>query len=406
MRMIFCDDHRFVIGRNGGVYSPGQYSSESWEIPLMYFEEVVIYARRAAPDVRLTGLTRCDRPGVRFRWISDLSSLRGVARGPWLLRALVRELHKEDVVVARLPSHVGLLVSKAGRLVGAPVAAEVVACIWDGLRSHGSSLARLYAPVAYWLNRRAIERALFVRYVTRSFLQGRYPTRAPSVALSDAFIVRRDASEVTAKYARRKHDHLACAFVGPLFHRSKGLDVAIYALAVARGLGARARLSVAGPGGQAYWRGLAERLGVGDLVTFEGVLSRGEGVRNFLDRHDVLLLPSRQEGLSRVAIEAMARGLPVLASTAGGNSEIVPSRDLHRTDDFDALARRIRELDCDRPALAEAALEALSRVEPFLPERSEPRWRAYYSRLAELAGRNEPSQPISPPEQLEAALRS
>jgi len=394
MRLIFCDDHRFVVGQDGSVYSPGQYSREHWDIALMYFDEIVIYARRAATGVQLEGLTRCDRPGVRFRWVPNLSSLRGLAVRAWLLRDVLHELGRNDVVLARLPSEVGLLVSKAGCLVRAPVAAEVVACAWDGLRSHGGHLARLYAPIAYWRNRWAIRRAVLVRYVTRSFLQRRYPTQSQSISLSDAFIVRRDAREVMAKHARTEQDGLACAFVGPLLHRSKGLDVAPRALAVARSLGANARLSVAGPGEQESWRRLAHRLGVGDSVTFEGVLPRGGGVRDFLDRHHVLLLPSRQEGLSRVALEAMARGLPVLASTAGGNPEIVPPCDLHLTGDFNALARRICEFDRDRAALAEASLEALSRVEPFLPECLEPGWRAYYRGLAQLAERNEPTLPL------------
>jgi hypothetical protein len=90
----------------------------------------------------------------------------------------------------------------------------------------------------------------------------------------------------------------------------------------------------------------------------------------------------------------MARGLPVLASTAGGNPEIVPPCDLHLTGDFNALARRICEFDRDRAALAETSLEALSRVEPFLPECLEPGWRAYYRGLAQLAERNEPTLPL------------
>jgi glycosyltransferase involved in cell wall biosynthesis len=387
MRLIFGLDHRFVKGEDGHVYSPGQFSCESWDIPLQYFDEIVIYSRWVAADESRSGFSRCDRSRVRFRWMPNLSTPRGLLVGRTLVREVARELRSDDVVVASLPSNVGLLLAEAGRIAGTPVVAEVVACVWDGLFNHGRFLARFYAPIGYWRNRRAIARASLVRYVTRSFLQTRYPTRSPSIALSDAQIVRRDVDEVLRKLDRSGRDHLACAFVGPLFHRSKGLDLAFRAIRVAQDLGARVRLSVAGPGEQDSWRRLAEGLGIGERVTFEGVLQRGEGVRRFLDRHDLLLLPSRQEGLSRIALEAMARGLPVLASTAGGNPEIVPPHNLHRTGDFTELGRRIFELDRDRVALEKCSLEALSRVEPFLLERLEPRWKAYYGLLAELGRR-------------------
>lgn len=386
MRLIFCHDHRFIVSADGRVFSPGQFGIDTWNHALSFFDEIVIYARRQSADLSIEGLTRCDRPLVRFRWMPDLSSPRGLMLRPSLLRELVRELRADDVVLARLPSEVGLLVTQAAHRVGAAVAADVVACVWDGLRSHGRTLARLYAPVAYWRNRRAIQRAQFVRYVTNTFLQRRYPTRAPTIVLSDASVVPCDVKEVEAKYACAESGPLRCAFIGPLFHKSKGPDVAIRAIAFAHSLGARVSLSVAGPGPQQPWSDLAHRLGVGHLVRFSGVLQRGRGVRSFLDAHDVLLLPSRQEGLSRVALEAMARGLPVLASTAGGNPEIVPPTDLHRPGDFRALARRIRELDNDRVALAQSALWALSRVEAFLPENAEPATVVYWRRLAELRG--------------------
>ncbi len=393
MRLIFGHDHRFVVGSRGEVYSPGQFSTESWDYPLAYFDEVVVFARQQSAQVSLEGLARCDRSRVRFHWMPNLSSVRASILRPFLLNKLLRELRPDDVVLVRLPSEIGLLLARAGHLAGAAVAADVVACVWDGLLSHGNPLARLYAPLAYWRNRCTIRRAHFVRYVTKSFLQRRYPTRSPTLALSDASILRCDIEQVKRKYSANSTGPLRCAFVGPLFHRSKGLDVAIRAIAVAHALGARVYLSVAGPGAKEPWIDLANRQNVGHLVRFVGVLQRGVGVRNFLDAHDLLLLPSRQEGLSRIALEAMARGLPVLASTAGGNPEIVPPIDLHRPGDFEALGRRIHDLDRDRVALAERALLALSITEPFSPQSAEPATISYWERLAELAAtvRQKPS---------------
>jgi len=114
----------------------------------------------------------------------------------------------------------------------------------------------------------------------------------------------------------------------------KGQDDAIRALAELRAggredvtllLAGSAKFS--GPGTQfdnrAYERGLhalAAELGVAERVRFLG--ERGD-VPQVLAATDVLLLPSWQEAFGRIAIEAMAMGVPVAATEAGGPAEIV-----------------------------------------------------------------------------------
>ena len=65
---------------------------------------------------------------------------------------------------------------------------------------------------------------------------------------------------------------------------------------------------------------LATELGVGDRVTFTGVV---DGVAALLQAANLLLLPSQTESFGLVALEAMASGVPVIASDVGGLPEVV-----------------------------------------------------------------------------------
>ena len=67
-------------------------------------------------------------------------------------------------------------------------------------------------------------------------------------------------------------------------------------------------------------RELAEQLGVLDRVTFVGVVDH---VASLLAAADLLLLPSSTESFGLVALEAMASGVPVIASDVGGIPEVV-----------------------------------------------------------------------------------
>jgi glycosyltransferase involved in cell wall biosynthesis len=96
----------------------------------------------------------------------------------------------------------------------------------------------------------------------------------------------------------------------------KGLDRALAALAHAPG----ATLTVVGRSGSAPWRKLAEPLGVADRVTWRGPVP---DLAPLLAASDVLLYPSRYDPCSLVVLEALAAGVPVIASREDGSSELV-----------------------------------------------------------------------------------
>lgn len=101
---------------------------------------------------------------------------------------------------------------------------------------------------------------------------------------------------------------------------------------------------------------LAHSLGISDDVTF---LGNREDVDQILCAADVFLLPSHYEAFGLAALEAMACGVPVVASDVGGVSELVEegtngflvapddhqagAERLHRILSDDELAMRLRE---------------------------------------------------------------
>jgi len=118
-------------------------------------------------------------------------------------------------------------------------------------------------------------------------------------------------------------------FIGRLVPR-KGLDVLLRALAgLAPGLH-RTTLAVIGDGpSRASLEALTAELGLRDRVTFYGALLRPR-IRALLHDSDVLVMSSRTmptgeaEGSPVVTKEALAVGLPVVATDCGGTRETFP----------------------------------------------------------------------------------
>lgn len=123
-------------------------------------------------------------------------------------------------------------------------------------------------------------------------------------------------------------------------------------------------LNIFGTGDQVYYNELQDFLrekGLLQSVTFHGRISQDELIGHY-DRSDMLIVPSLwQEPFGLVAVEAMARGLPVIASHVGGPAEIL-THDEHgllvEPGDERALAVAIQQLANDpdkRVQLGQAA---------------------------------------------------
>jgi glycosyltransferase involved in cell wall biosynthesis len=101
---------------------------------------------------------------------------------------------------------------------------------------------------------------------------------------------------------------------GRLSHE-KGFDVLLQAFATIRREAANARLVVAGDGPlRAALQQQAQELAIEDAVLWAGFVP---GLAGIMHAFDCLLLPSRREARPIVVLEAMAQGLPVVATAVG-----------------------------------------------------------------------------------------
>ncbi|HEY2294295.1 MAG TPA: glycosyltransferase family 4 protein [Thermoanaerobaculia bacterium] len=172
-------------------------------------------------------------------------------------------------------------------------------------------------------------------------------------------------------------------FVGRLRIR-KGVEVLLEALREIPG----AVLRIAGDGEHrpALERAAAE---LGPAVTFLGNRDAAQ-VRTLLRGAAALVVPSIYEGMPLVVLEAMAAGVPVVASAVSGIPEVVVDGEtgwLVPPEDPEALARALEEVLTD-PGEARRRGEAGRRrvAERYRPAVAAASWRAAIERSAEGVG--------------------
>lgn len=106
-------------------------------------------------------------------------------------------------------------------------------------------------------------------------------------------------------------------------HRSKGHELVLKALANLRPSFPQLRCRIIGEGpDRAQFEALVRDLGIGPQVQFVGRQSRSE-VAEAMRRCSVFVLPSRNEGLGCVYLEAMSCGKPVIGCRGQGIDEVI-----------------------------------------------------------------------------------
>jgi glycosyltransferase involved in cell wall biosynthesis len=150
---------------------------------------------------------------------------------------------------------------------------------------------------------------------------------------------------------------------GRIVHQ-KGLDLAMRALGGLKELDWEWR--IAGDGPQVpMLQALANELGIRERVFFLGWQSREQLLKCY-QQANVFLFPSRHEGMPNALLEAMASGLPVVASCIAGNEELVIDGDtgyLVPSEDIESLQVALRKVLMDSGLREQMGTASRQRVE-------------------------------------------
>ena len=329
-------------------------------------------------DARRRGARLLDVPSLRREVVplSDMAALRQ------LLRIIAAE---RPAIVHTHTSKAGFIGRLAARLARVPaVIHQPHGHIFYGY--YGPRLTRFYTALerraAVWSDRiiTLTERG------TEEHLARGIGRRGQFVAVPSGVPVDRVRSAAPPRAAARARlglepDAFVVAALGR-FVPIKGFDLLVEALpAVVAGVGS-ARLLLIGDGPErAALEARARALGVADRVCVTGAVADAVPC---LAAADLLVAPSRNEGMGRVLVEAMALGIPVVGAAVGCIPGVILDGECGRLvppGDPAALARAIVDLGRDAAQRRKLGEAALRRAEEFSMAVADAKMRAVYDEL-------------------------
>jgi glycosyltransferase involved in cell wall biosynthesis len=265
-----------------------------------------------------------------------------------LLWHLWRQRHSYDVIHVHGLSYHTFAASLAGRWLRKPTITKLAnsgraSDIMKMRKSQHLALSRFMLPVALRCDRFVALNQAVTRELLDAGVPGERVLHIPNGI---------EVGTTPRLSDRELHRPARVVFIGRL-HEQKGVDVLLRALAWIREWRPEAglRCDVVGDGPLSdELSALARDL---DVVSDVRFLGYRDDVAPFLGRADAFVLPSRAEGISNALLEAMAVGLPVVASDVPGNADVVEHEVnglLVEVDDPGSLAAALLRL-VDEPAL-------------------------------------------------------
>lgn len=261
-----------------------------------------------------------------------------------VIEAAVKE---NDVVVARLPSAIGRLTIEAAKKFDKPHLVEFVGCTFDGYWNYNWK-GKLIAHFKLVQMQKLVQGLPYVIYVTKEFLQRRYPTRGKQISCSNVELNALDDSDLIQRLERIHRcnvKEMVVATIAAIDVPYKGQDDIIKVIAhLNNNEGWHLRYKIIGQGNPTRLKEIAQQLGITNDVEIVGSLKHAE-VFDQLRDIELYIQPSKQEGLPRALIEAMSVACPALGARTAGIPELLDDRCIFSPGRIQQITQRISSID-------------------------------------------------------------
>lgn len=385
--LMSCDDCIFV--HEGRYYAASQDKLDFYQRYLRVFDTLRLVTRsKMVVSLKQGSIPLNEDPRIEYVCIPEFHGPEQYVKVYFQIgKALKHITDGCDAAILRIPSTIAMRVGKRVIESGIPYATEVVFDAEDGWKGNKGINRLLWKKIDVDM-REMCTKADGVSCVTEHYLQQHYFSNKPQAFNSHYSSLALDKAFFGHAKSFPEHKPLIIAHTSNqvAFNGRKGYNQILQTLRLLKDRGIATKVRFAG---QDYMNGTeqllayAHQLGIDEMVEFVGYLSR-PALDEFLSRADLYVMPTQAEGLPRVIIEAMAKGLPCITTPVSGNPELVSSHFLVDYYDIMTLADRIAELVENKELYERASKENFERSWDYEASVLQERRDEFYRNLLSL----------------------
>jgi glycosyltransferase involved in cell wall biosynthesis len=382
--VLFVHDGPMYVDQYGDVF--GIHMNNSLVSRYKRLGEEVTFLMRSQRIERAEGFSRITSEGFTFISIPNFKSIRNYYKKAEARKIIHRALNEHDILVARMPSAAGKIAIEYAKKIGRPYMVEFVACTFDAYWNYGWK-GKLIAHFKLWQQRKIIKDVTDIIYVTKHFLQNRYPSAGNQISCSNVEIGEMNEDTLLRRISKISNlndtSRLVLGTVASLDVPYKGQADVITAIGKLKKKGMFYQYKIVGQGDCTYLQKAIAKHDVEDLVEIIGPLHH-EDVFAFYGKIDVYIQPSKQEGLPRALIEAMSMACPAIGTDVAGIPELISASWIYPRGSISRLMQLIESLNVER--MLEAAKYNFEQAKDYQKPCLEERRQVFYENFLEHYG--------------------
>lgn len=348
LKILYVHDHVFKKSYQHKFYSEGKITDEVFSRYIFDSTDKIYVLSRMEIIENTNLLTEIKNTQVFFKPVKGLTLFQIYFLNIITNLKNIFFLSKNiDFIILRMPSFLGILVFLFNFLFHKKIFIEFVGDPKESLLNAVKSqnfLIRIFIKILTFLNKLALHKADGVIYVTKNYLQSKYPTLSYQTYASNVEIDIEDISLSFDSY-RKKEENFKIGLIASFNNSYKGVDIAINAIKILKDNNFLVNLHILGTGKlQKEYETYAQQLNISNQIIFDGRLSSKKDINLWFDNLDIYIQPSRTEGLPRALIEAMSRGLPAIATNVGGIPELLDQKFIIEANSPSILSDKLKVL--------------------------------------------------------------
>ena len=354
MKLLFVYGCNVFSDVKGNKYTNGTITIETWKNRYKKIGDVtfISYLNKKIYSVEdaQKRFSMIDNQIIHISLEHSSSSLKNLIS--WKIRnknnkIIKEQVKKADCIIARVPSDCAYTAIKYAIKYNKPYMVEVVGCSFDAYWNYGLK-GKIIAIPAFLKQKYYVSKSKYTVYVSNNFLQKRYPTDGKSINCSNVILDNLDNLSLKKRMIKIENTNfnskIIVGTIGGLNVNFKGQQYVIKALAKLKKMGINnLEYQLIGSGDATRLEKLVNKYNLNDEVKIIGSVSHDK-IFDWLDNLDLYIQPSNQEGLCRSIIEAESRACPIVASNAGGNSELINNEYIFKKRNVKQLMNKILKI--------------------------------------------------------------
>ncbi|PAB59393.1 glycosyltransferase [Anaeromicrobium sediminis] len=386
----FFHDTVLLCDSNGNHYSI-HFPYHFWQRYLSCFKKVIVSTRcnnyETCGVKNKKGYEQSNGEDVRHLSIVSYKKLYDLFFDyKKIIEEIRNALINSDCAIIRMPSIIGILACRESLKLKKTFGVEVVANAFEGYWNYGNIAGKLLAPIIHFINKYYIKKAPIVAYITSEYMQKIYPSNGIAFADVANISLEVPSHDVLAnrivKLVNYTNDSIVLiGMIGALNVKFKGHATAIRAVKALIDKGVNCKLQIVGEGDSSNLADLCYKLGISKNVQFLGTIPSGKCVFDWMDKLDFYVQPSITEAHGRAVIEAMSRGLAVVASDIGGLKESLCKTERFQVGDYEEMSNIIYDIIQNQDRRIELAYRNYEYSKKFHEENIEEQRKLFLNEL-------------------------